>query len=107
MPVPTVDEALEIAERLAPRLKALGDPHRLAIVLLLADRPMAVRELQEALGLRQTLVSHHLGALRRAGVVSATAEGRSNIYALCCDEIGDPVRTVAALVRDGLRGPVA
>ena len=90
--------AAKTAEQLAPRLKALGDVHRLTMVLLLADRPRTVKELQEATGLGQTLVSHHLGILRRARLVRAEPKGRTNVYELCCEELGDPVRTVASLV---------
>ena len=88
------------AEQLAPSLKALGDPHRLTIVMLLAEEPMTVKALQDTLGLGQTLVSHHIGILRRAGLVRAEPQGRSNVYELCCDALVEPVRTVAALAGD-------
>ena len=60
------------ARRLAPVLKALADPHRLRLVLLLADRPRTVRELGEDAGLGQTLVSHHLAPLREQRLVTVT-----------------------------------
>jgi DNA-binding transcriptional ArsR family regulator len=97
VPTAAVRSASKTAAGLAPRLKALGDVHRLTIVLLLADRPMTVKELTDELGLGQTLVSHHLGILRRAGLVESEPRGRSNVYALCCEALGDPVRTIAAL----------
>ena len=58
---------------------ALADPARLAIVdhLLLADASPS--ELQAVLGVQSNLLSHHLGVLRKAGVVDATrseADGR-------------------------------
>ncbi len=65
-----VDELTSPADRarlLAPQLKALGDPNRLHLVLLLADGPATVRELTDASGMGQTLVSHHLAPLREAG----------------------------------------
>lgn len=88
---------LDYARLLAPKLKALADETRLALVLCLSDRPHTVRELQERTGLGQTLVSHHLGLLREQGLVSATAHGRSNTYALCCDQLAEPVRLLATL----------
>ncbi|MFB6520426.1 ArsR/SmtB family transcription factor [Streptomyces sp. NPDC056401] len=42
------------------KLRALGDETRLTLMLLIAERPRTVKELQEATGLSQTLVSHHL-----------------------------------------------
>lgn len=85
------------ARLLAPKLKALADETRLTIVLLLAERPRTVRELQDAMGLGQTVVSHHLAPLREQGLVSVAARGRANVYTLCCEQLGDPVRLLATL----------
>ena len=54
---------------LARQLKAPGDPTRLAIVALLARREYCVCDLMTALQLPQSTCSHHLGVLRRAGLV--------------------------------------
>lgn len=87
----------DLARLLAPKLKALADETRLHLMLLLAARPRIVRELQEETGLGQTLVSHHLAMLKDQGLVAVTAQGRSNIYSLCCDQLADPVRVLASL----------
>jgi DNA-binding transcriptional ArsR family regulator len=89
--------ALERAEALAPLLRALAEPRRLAILLLLADEARTVKELQEATGLGQPLVSHHLKALREQGLVRMEPRGRSNVYELCCDALADPVRVIGEL----------
>ncbi len=68
------------------------------MVILLADGPRSVKEIQHATGLGQTLVSHHLKALREQGLVSATAHGRSNRYTLCCEALAMPVRSLGELV---------
>jgi DNA-binding transcriptional ArsR family regulator len=99
----SVTQVVQAAEQIAPRLKALADVHRLTIVLLLGDQPMTVKDLQDATGLSQTLVSHHLGILRRAGLVRAEPRGRSNVYELCCEAAADPVRTLFALVESPLQ----
>ncbi|HEY9389708.1 MAG TPA: metalloregulator ArsR/SmtB family transcription factor [Mycobacteriales bacterium] len=85
------------ARALVPCLKALADEHRLAIMLLLAERAHTVRELTDATGLTQTLVSHHLAALREVGLVTATARGRANLYQMCCDQLAAPVQLLASL----------
>ena len=68
---------------LALLLKALSDPNRLQIVLLLADHseaiphkdchcgpgPMCVNAMTERLGMTQSAVSQHLRILRLAGIV--------------------------------------
>lgn len=87
----------EAARRLALVLAALSDPNRLAILLAITQRPRAVKELMEVVGLSQTLVSHHLKALRDAGLVSSTMRGRSNIYAMCCDALAEPARLLSTL----------
>ena len=101
VPAASSPAAADVARELAPRLKALGDPHRLTIVLLLGEHARTVKELQEQLGLGQTLVSHHLSILRREGIVRSEPRGRSNVYELCCPELVEPVRAVAGLLGAG------
>ena len=94
----------ELARAVVPRFKALADENRLTLLLLLADRPRTVKELQEASGLSQTLVSHHLAPLRELGLVMVEPRGRANVYTLCCEEFGQPVRwlaTLAAMTPEG------
>ncbi|MHB1134202.1 MAG: ArsR/SmtB family transcription factor [Chloroflexota bacterium] len=50
-------------------LSALADPTRLRIVSLLVEREQCVCHLTEALGLSQGTISHHMGVLKRAGLV--------------------------------------
>lgn len=71
-------------------LQALADGNRLRIVEVLRRGERCVCEIQEAVGLSQSLLSHHLRALREAGLVRDRREGRWVHYAL------DP-RTATAL----------
>jgi DNA-binding transcriptional ArsR family regulator len=94
----------DLARRVVPTFKALADENRLTLLLLLAERSRTVKELQEASGLSQTLVSHHLAPLREQGLVSVEPRGRANVYTLCCEELGPPVRwlaTLAAMTPEG------
>lgn len=93
--------AAERARRLAPMLKAVADETRLTLMLLLAERPRTVRELTDATGMSQTLVSHHLTPLREQQLITATPKGRSNVYSLCCDGLVEPVRLLASLAATG------
>ncbi len=52
---------------------ALADPTRLAILVQLRARDLCVCHLVERLGLKQSIISHHVGILRRAGLVSSQA----------------------------------
>lgn len=77
-----LDECRRLAQTWAPVLQALGNPERLLITLWLAGTTSSVRDLERVTGLSQSLVSYHLRALREAGLVTATAQGRTNRYEL-------------------------
>jgi DNA-binding transcriptional ArsR family regulator len=70
--------ALEIALR----LKALADPMRVKLVSLLfscAEGELCSSDLAVAVDLTESTVSHHLGQLRRAGIVESERRGM-NVY---------------------------
>ncbi|MBM3292928.1 MAG: helix-turn-helix transcriptional regulator [Candidatus Aminicenantes bacterium] len=60
--------------------KALSDPTRLRVVLLLLERELCVCELMAILKMEQSRVSHQLRLLRDAGLVEDAREGRWIIY---------------------------
>ncbi len=62
--------------RLPQLLKVLADPTRLRIVGFLAQRELCVCDLQDLLGISQSMTSHHLGVLRRAGLLLQRREER-------------------------------
>ena len=73
------DDALAVALR----LKALADPVRVKLLsLIFAAGETGVRnvELMEELGLSDATVSHHLGQLHRAGLLTRERRGRTIIY---------------------------
>jgi len=69
----------ELAEK-AELYRALGDETRLRILILVRRQSACVRDLVDALEMPQGTVSHHLAILLRAGLVSATRQGRENYY---------------------------
>ena len=63
--------------------KALGDPVRMRIVRMLADNgEMCVCKIIPEIGMSQPAVSHHLGVLKNAGLVSPRKEGLWIHYSL-------------------------
>ena len=83
MPPATRPNFTETDRRLTETLKALAHPARLAIVRLLAERDECVcGEIVDDLPLAQSTVSQHLKALKEAGLVQGTVEGRSTCYCL-------------------------
>jgi ArsR family transcriptional regulator len=81
-PVDTTDRGAEAAV-----FKALGDPHRLAILATLsrADDEYCVCDFTAALPLNQPTVSHHLKLLRTAGLVTCERRGTWVYYRLAPD----------------------
>ena len=78
-------------------LQVLADPVRAAILERLATESLCVCHLQDELGAKQTLVSHHLRALR-AGLVLAEPCGRFTYYRLApgaFDAVRDSVAGLA------------
>ena len=84
--------------------KALADPTRLRVVLLLGQRELCVCELMYILGMEQSRVSHHMRVLRDAGLAEDVREGRWIIY-----RVPDEARALlaglfAGALRDRIEG---
>jgi hypothetical protein len=62
--------------------KALADKSRLRLLGLLAQREHSVQELAAVAGLKEPTVSHHLGLLKRLGLVSQRRDANTHWYAL-------------------------
>jgi ArsR family transcriptional regulator len=74
-----------LAGRLAEQERAfhaLSDPRRLQILAVLREGERCVCDLQEDLGLAQSLLSFHLKTLRDAGLVTVRRSGRWAHYSL-------------------------
>lgn len=88
-------DAKSSGQRLAPRLRALGDPTRLSILLYLAERATSVGEVARRFELAQPTVSAHLRALRGAGLVTGTrSEGRT-VYRVEQDHLAQLLQDLA------------
>lgn len=87
-------------EVLATFFQGLGDPTRVRILELLADRPRTVSELQSELGLAQGRVSSHLSCLRWCGYVLATVDGRHSRYQVVDSRITGILAEAESIVRE-------
>jgi ArsR family transcriptional regulator len=67
--------------------KAIADQTRQHIMLLLGCEGYCVGDLAERTGVSQPTVSHHLGILRQAGLVTARREGKQVFYTLNQDAV--------------------
>jgi ArsR family transcriptional regulator len=77
------------AERRADVLKALAEPTRWRIVEALVCEELCVCHLTELLDLAQPTVSHHLKALRDAGIVESEQHRQWVYYRLRPAVLGD------------------
>lgn len=75
----------ETAADLDLALRALADGNRRAILGVIRSDPQPVGSIAEELGLSQQTASHHLGVLRRAGLVVGTREGTRHLFAVDTD----------------------
>ena len=84
--------------------KALSDTTRLRCLLLLASQDeLCVCDLTSALDLPQPKVSHHLGNLRKAGLVQDRKQGQWTFYRLPSD-LPDWARAVIQAAYEGNAG---
>ncbi len=72
----------QTARRYAPLFKALSDPTRQKIMLMLEGRARTVSEIVDFFNLSQPTISRHLSVLKNAGLVEAEKKGQNVFYCL-------------------------
>jgi ArsR family transcriptional regulator len=84
----------------AELFKALGEPTRLKLLSCLAKcgRACSVTELTECCAVDFSVVSRHLGVLEKAGVLTATKQGRTVFYEVRYKHLTDAFRALAKAV---------
>lgn len=88
-----------IPESLLRGLKALADPTRLRILRNLADGPLTPTQLARSLRLRTPTVTHHLLALRLAGLIQVIISlGGERRYATRVEGLGSTQETLEKFV---------
>ena len=70
------------------RLRVIADETRLSVLRQLGSGPKFVYELNDRLGLEQSLLSHHLRMLRQSGLVTSKRIGRAVQYRLAREADG-------------------
>ena len=92
LPVSTSQRAP--ADSMVRVLKAMAHRERLAILCLLLDGEMCVRDLEHGVGMRQAALSQQLSRLRAENIVEAVRHGRFMLYRLKSPQIHSVVRAV-------------
>jgi DNA-binding transcriptional ArsR family regulator len=106
LPHPIPDD---LAELIARRFRAIGEPMRVRVLDLLRDGELSVSTLAERLDASQQNVSKHLSVLAETGIVARRKEGNfvyyrvadEGVFALCeqvCGSLQSQLSTLAALM---------
>ncbi len=99
---------------LSPSLRAMAEPTRLRILLMLEAKPRTVGEIVTFFDLSQPTITRHLQALATAGLVKRTRKGQSVRYELnveilksvcltlvgcfpCCCGTGSGIQTIKTI----------
>jgi ArsR family transcriptional regulator, virulence genes transcriptional regulator len=93
----TLDYMQFHTEQASALLRAMGNPQRLRILLLLAEHERSVIELEAIVGLSQSAVSQHLARLRQAKLVRFRRDGQMTFYALDGAEVQSILMTLHLL----------
>ncbi len=88
------------AEDQARFLKCIGEPTRLQILKLLAEGEKCVGELTSVLGKEQSLISHHLRALRECSIVTERQEAQKVYYKLTQGRLASFIIDCEALMKE-------
>jgi len=94
--VPTKRTTADVREW-AQGFRLLSDATRLGILTELTRGPKNVTALCKALGLKQPIVSTHLGILRMGRLASATRQGKSVFYEADKAALKELARAVKAM----------
>lgn len=66
----------------ARTIRAVAHTHRIAVLHLLSDTDMRLKEIAAHMQISESLLVHHLGALIRAGLVGKYLVGARTFYRL-------------------------
>ena len=97
MPVPLYQAKAEF-------FRMLGHPVRIRVLELLQEGPMPVRDLLTQIEVERSNLSQQLAVLRRSGIVSATRDGDTVVYALAGGDVADLMRAARRILTELLAG---
>jgi ArsR family transcriptional regulator, arsenate/arsenite/antimonite-responsive transcriptional repressor len=84
--------------------RMLGHPVRIRVLELLSVRPLPVRDLLAAIEIEPSSLSQQLAVLRRAGIVTASREGNTVVYALAGGDVAELMRAARRILTELLAG---
>ncbi|THJ39072.1 ArsR/SmtB family transcription factor [Candidatus Frankia alpina] len=88
----------------AELFRMLGHPVRIRVLELLQAGPMPVRDLLTAIEVEPSSLSQQLEVLRRSGIVTATRDGSTVVYALAGVDVGELMQAARRILTEMLAG---
>jgi len=88
-------------------LKAMGNPHRLAVIDLLREGERTVGDIAEAVGLSISNTSQHLTVLKSVGIVQRRKEGTTCFYRVTAPAIFQAFDCLGKVLLEGTEDEVA
>lgn len=80
---------IDLSEQWLPVYEALASEVRLRTIHMLAQKPMNIKEIAEALGLSSSIVTMHVGKLEKAGIIAAErVRANGSVQKLCRLDMG-------------------
>ncbi|MCK9152282.1 ArsR/SmtB family transcription factor [Methanobacterium alcaliphilum] len=76
---PSQEFLLKSFDEIVPILKALGNPSRLTILILLVNGPVSFQTLLDELKLKKSALANHLTQLKNTGLIEKKQHGTYNI----------------------------
>ena len=80
--------------------RTLGHPVRIRVLELLCEGPKPVRDLLAEIDIEASSLSQQLAVLRRYGIVTATREGSTVVYALAGADVSELMLAARRILTD-------
>ena len=88
-------------EETAMILRSIAHPDRLQILTLLSkSKELSVSEIQEAIGIKQSITSQHLAILKNRGVLVSRRNGNATLYSLMNKKVLQVISCISACKRN-------
>jgi ArsR family transcriptional regulator len=97
----------ELTQLHAQVCNGLSDPTRILILYKVAENPINVSDLAEALDIPQPTISRHLKVLRDRRMVISEREGQSVFYSLADERIIEALNLLRGVLKTALEDQVA
>ena len=91
---------MTMAEEQARFLRCIGEPTRLQILKLLTKGERCVGEVADTLNKEQSLISHHLKALKECNIVKERQEAQKAYYKLTDTRLARLIGDCEALMKE-------